>query len=111
MHKRVGIFISGGGSNMRALVEDMIGDHTARPAVVVSNNADSGGIAWARARGIAIQLIGFLYITPFFVAALMWISGARKWKQILIISAGSTVGIYLFFQKVFRVLLPQGTLF
>ena len=59
----------------------------------------------------AIQLIGFLYITPFFVAALMWISGARKWKQILIISAGSTVGIYLFFQKVFRVLLPQGTLF
>ncbi len=59
----------------------------------------------------AIQLIGFLYITPFFVAALMWISGARKWKQILIISAVSTVGIYLFFQKVFRVILPQGTLF
>lgn len=59
----------------------------------------------------AIQLIGFLTITPFFVAALMWISGARKWKQILIISAVSTVGIYLFFQKVFRVILPQGTLF
>lgn len=57
MHKRVGIFISGGGSNMRALVEDMIGDHTARPAVVVSNNADSGGIAWARARGIATEVI------------------------------------------------------
>jgi hypothetical protein len=59
----------------------------------------------------AIQLIGFLYITPFFLAALMWISGARKWKEILILSAVSTVGIYLFFQKVFKVLLPQGTLF
>ena len=59
----------------------------------------------------AIHLIGFLYITPFFVAVLMWISGARKWKQILITSAVSTVGIFLFFQKVFRVILPQGTLF
>ncbi len=59
----------------------------------------------------AIQLIGFLYVTPFFMAALMWIAGARKWKEILILSAGSTVGIYLFFQKVFKVILPQGTLF
>lgn len=57
MHKRVGIFVSGGGSNMRALVEDMVGDHAARPAVVVSNNADSGGIAWAKARGIATEVI------------------------------------------------------
>jgi hypothetical protein len=59
----------------------------------------------------AIQLIGFLYITPFFLAALMWISGARKIKEIIILSAVSTVGIYLFFQKVFKVILPQGTLF
>ena len=27
----------------------------------------------------AIQLFGFVIVTPFFVAALMWISGARKW--------------------------------
>ena len=59
----------------------------------------------------AIQLIGFLYITPFFLAALMWISGARKIKEIIILSAVSTAGIYLFFQKVFKVILPQGTLF
>ena len=57
MHKRVGIFVSGGGSNMRALVEDMVGDHAARPAVVVSNNAGSGGIAWAKAQGIATEVI------------------------------------------------------
>ncbi|MBT6191255.1 MAG: phosphoribosylglycinamide formyltransferase [Tateyamaria sp.] len=57
MHKRVGIFVSGGGSNMRALVQDMTGTHAARPAVVVSNNADAGGIAWAQAQGIATEVI------------------------------------------------------
>ncbi|MEL7125753.1 MAG: phosphoribosylglycinamide formyltransferase [Pseudomonadota bacterium] len=57
MTKRVGIFVSGGGSNMRALVADMTGDHPARPAVVVSNNADAGGIAWAQSQGIATEVI------------------------------------------------------
>ena len=57
MHKRVGIFVSGGGPNMRALVQDMTGTHAARPAVVVSNNADAGGIAWAQAQGIATEVI------------------------------------------------------
>ena len=42
---------------MRALVEDMTGDHPARAAVVVSNNAGAGGIAWARAQGIATEVI------------------------------------------------------
>lgn len=42
---------------MRALVEDMTGDHPARPAVVVSNNADAGGIAWAKEQGIATEVI------------------------------------------------------
>jgi hypothetical protein len=59
----------------------------------------------------AIQLLGFITITPFFLAALMWISGARKWREILLVSIASTIGIYLFFQKIFKVILPQGTLF
>ncbi|MEL6466297.1 MAG: phosphoribosylglycinamide formyltransferase [Pseudomonadota bacterium] len=57
MKKRVGIFISGGGSNMRALVEDMDIDHPARPVVVVSNNADAAGIAWARDAGLATLVV------------------------------------------------------
>lgn len=57
MTKRVAIFVSGGGSNMRALVADMTGDHPARPAVVFSNNADAGGIAWAAAQGIATAVV------------------------------------------------------
>lgn len=42
---------------MKALVQDMQGDHPARPCVVVSNNADAGGIAWARAQGIATEVV------------------------------------------------------
>jgi len=55
--KRVAIFVSGGGSNMRALVEDMTGDHTGRPCLVLSNNADAGGIAWAQGQGIATEVV------------------------------------------------------
>ncbi|MEX0309083.1 MAG: phosphoribosylglycinamide formyltransferase [Tateyamaria sp.] len=57
MTKRVGIFISGGGSNMRALVADMVGDHPARPSVIVSNSEQSGGIAWARDAGLATVVV------------------------------------------------------
>lgn len=56
-HKRVCIFVSGGGSNMRALVESMTGDHPARPALVFSNNAGAGGIAWAKEQGIPTEVV------------------------------------------------------
>ena len=42
---------------MRALVEDMTGDHPARPCVVLSNKADAGGIVWAQERGIATEVV------------------------------------------------------
>ena len=57
MTKRVAIFISGGGSNMRALALDMTGDHPARPALVLSNSPDAGGIVWARQRGLATAIV------------------------------------------------------
>ena len=56
MSKRVAILLSGGGSNMRALVASMTGDHPARPALVLSNRADAGGIAWAAGQGIATEV-------------------------------------------------------
>tara|TARA_R110002049_G_scaffold233869_3_gene407167 strand:- start:5129 stop:5725 length:597 start_codon:yes stop_codon:yes gene_type:complete len=55
--KRVAIFLSGGGSNMRALVEDMTGDHPARPCVIVSNAPESTGITWAQERGIPTEVV------------------------------------------------------
>jgi phosphoribosylglycinamide formyltransferase-1 len=50
--RRVAILISGGGSNMEALVRDMTGDHPARPVLVVANVPGAGGLARAAARGI-----------------------------------------------------------
>lgn len=57
MTKRVAIFLSGGGSNMRALVGSMTGDHPARPALVLSNTPQAGGIAWAAAQGLATEVV------------------------------------------------------
>ncbi|WP_170752906.1 phosphoribosylglycinamide formyltransferase [Ruegeria lacuscaerulensis] len=51
-HKRVAILISGGGSNMVSLVDSMIGDHPARPCLVLSNDAQAGGLVKAAERGI-----------------------------------------------------------
>lgn len=57
MSQRVAILISGGGSNMLRLVESMTGDHPARPCLVVSNDADAGGLAKARALGIPTAVV------------------------------------------------------
>jgi len=50
--KRVAILISGGGSNMLALVRDMVGDHPARPVLVASNDPAAGGLAKAAALSV-----------------------------------------------------------
>ena len=50
--KRVAILISGGGSNMVALVQAMTGDFPARPVLVVSNVPGAGGLARAATLGI-----------------------------------------------------------
>ena len=55
--KRVAILISGGGSNMVALARDMVGDHPARPVLVVSNTPDAGGLSKARDLGIETAVI------------------------------------------------------
>lgn len=53
MKKRVAIFISGGGSNMVRLLEDMAQPgHAAEPALVLANSADAGGLAKAEAMGV-----------------------------------------------------------
>lgn len=57
MHKRVAILISGGGSNMVSLVDSMVGDHPARPCLVLSNNFDAGGLSKAMDRGIATAVV------------------------------------------------------
>lgn len=51
-HKRVAILISGGGSNMVSLVDSMTDDHPARPCLVLSNDANAGGLTKAAERSI-----------------------------------------------------------
>ena len=55
--KRVAILISGGGSNMVALLESMVDDHPARPVLVLSNDPEAGGLDKARARGVPTAVV------------------------------------------------------
>jgi phosphoribosylglycinamide formyltransferase 1 len=60
--KNIVILISGGGSNMAAIVktaksQDWATHLNARVAAVISNRADAGGLAWAKAHGIAAASI------------------------------------------------------
>lgn len=59
----------------------------------------------------AMTYFGFLLVTPIFLAVLMLIIGARKWKEIVLTSTLVTFGVYLFFQKVFQIILPAGEFF
>jgi len=56
-HKRVAILISGSGSNMVTLADSMVGDHPARPVLVLANRPDAGGLAKAAARGIPTAVV------------------------------------------------------
>jgi phosphoribosylglycinamide formyltransferase 1 len=56
--KRVAILISGGGSNMLRLLDDMERpDHPARPVLVLSNDPDAAGLVRAAARGVATAAV------------------------------------------------------
>ncbi len=62
---RVGILISGRGSNMVALVDAMrAGAIAADPAVVLSNVPDVAGLAAARARGIPAEVLDHRQLRP-----------------------------------------------
>ncbi len=54
---RVAILISGGGSNMQALLRDMTGDHPARVVQVVSNVPGAAGLARASETGVAVAAV------------------------------------------------------
>ena len=51
--KRVAVLISGGGSNMLALLRDMVGDHPGRAVFVGSNDPAAPGLVRAAEMGVA----------------------------------------------------------
>lgn len=74
MNKRVAILISGGGSNMLALVDSMTGDHPARPCLVMSNDPGAPGLKRAADLGIPVAAVDhrpFKGDRPAFEAALI----------------------------------------
>jgi len=54
---RVAILISGGGSNMAALLRDMVGDHPGRAVLVASNVAGAGGLRLAAQAGVPVAVV------------------------------------------------------
>lgn len=74
MKKRVAIFISGGGSNMIRLLEDMSNaDHPACAVLVLANDADAGGLKKAADMGVPTAVVDHRPFTgdrPAFEAAL-----------------------------------------
>jgi phosphoribosylglycinamide formyltransferase 1 len=56
---RTAILISGGGSNLQALLDDVRGDshHPATIALVISNKADAYGVERAKAAGVPTMII------------------------------------------------------
>ena len=54
---RVAILISGGGSNMLALLRDMAAGHPSHPVLVASNDPDAGGLAKAAALGVKTAVV------------------------------------------------------
>ncbi|PCH72512.1 MAG: phosphoribosylglycinamide formyltransferase [Rhodobacteraceae bacterium] len=54
---RVAILLSGGGSNMEALLASMQGDHPGRPCLVLSNDPKAGGLVKAAARGVPVAAV------------------------------------------------------
>lgn len=56
--RRVGILISGRGSNMQALVKAMRQPgYPAEPVVIISNRPEAEGVAWAQAQGLPTVVI------------------------------------------------------
>lgn len=55
--KRVAILLSGGGSNMMALLDGMERDPDLAPCLVLSNDPKAGGLAKAAARGVATAAV------------------------------------------------------
>ena len=63
--QRVAILISGAGSNMARLLDDMREpNHPAEPCLVLSNDPEAGGIARAAARGVPAAIVAHRTFGP-----------------------------------------------
>jgi formyltetrahydrofolate-dependent phosphoribosylglycinamide formyltransferase len=57
MSYRVAVCVSGGGSNLQALLDRLQGEEPARVVLVLSNRAEAGGLERARRAGVPAELL------------------------------------------------------
>lgn len=57
MSYRVAVCVSGGGSNLQALLDRLQGEAPARVVLVLSNRADAGGLERARRAGVPAEVL------------------------------------------------------
>lgn len=58
MSCRVAVCVSGGGSNLQALLDALQGEAPARVVLVLSNRPDAGGLERARQAGVPAEVLG-----------------------------------------------------
>lgn len=58
----------------------------------------------------AIEVVGFYLSTPFYLYTTMWVLGQRKKKLMLAISLLMPLGVYIFFDLILGMAIPEGLL-
>lgn len=58
----------------------------------------------------AIEAAGFYLATPFYLYITMWLLGQKNKKLMAVISLVTTMGIYLFFQLLLDMRIPEGVM-
>lgn len=59
---------------------------------------------------ILIEVLGFYIITPFYLYTAMWVLGQKNKKIMLAISLLMPLGVYLFFDLLLSMQIPEGLL-
>lgn len=58
-----------------------------------------------------IEAVGFYLATPFYIYITMWVLGQRNKKLMLTIALLMSLGVYLFFDLLLSMQIPEGMLF
>lgn len=60
---------------------------------------------------ILFPWLGFLVTSAVFVGFFTYFFGARSWQKIVLLVVLTPIGVWLFFEKLFRIPLPHGLLY
>ncbi|MDR1933961.1 MAG: tripartite tricarboxylate transporter TctB family protein [Spirochaetales bacterium] len=58
-----------------------------------------------------MRLLGFIFLTPFYLFFAIYYFGYRKWRTMILVGILVTAGIHLVFREIFLVMLPVFRLF